>query len=100
MSDIEAILKSKGLKYMKRSSTMYCFYSTTDPKTIVGSLSITEGDKILCRFYYKTVELSHVKTFFYDSKLFDKEFRIANNNYFALEDKRVKDIMEGLLNDV
>lgn len=96
IADIENILKQKHLVYNQISSSMYSFSVRSHPDTIIGYVSISYDNNILCRFYYKTVELSHTNTFLYDESLFDREIKYAESNFIKLHNKKINDVLDSI----
>ena len=96
MLEIEEILKKKKLCYSKVSNSMYKFSLQMQPDIIVGYISITHENKILCRLYYKTVELSYVKSFIYDDAKFDDELSKIPSNFIKLYNKKINDVLDSI----
>lgn len=96
MSDIEHILEQKLIKFEQVSASMFMFSLLVEPNNHIGSLSITENNQILCRFYYKTPQLSYVNTFIYNAVLFDEEIDRANKNFANMKNKYVNDILDSI----
>lgn len=92
MKDIENILKSYNLEYSKYSSFMMKFSLKFKPEINIGYISLSDNN-ILCRFYYKTPELSYSKTFYYEKNKFIKEINIAHNNLIKLYNKEINEFL-------